>query len=181
MEVRFTEDHIRFLGYDFRGATVHPMGMVTPAHIRDADWKAIRPEIRTVRGETLFVPHDRKADLEGFCHRHGIAGVSRPDTWGDLLEPFLDTQIDADQEKATIDRLHRAGFAREAVTSIRRRLAPLMLAYNFGAMVWEWVHLGLYDLLTAANAPVIDPALQAELGAPEAFYEWTMAVAERHH
>ncbi|WP_344265000.1 hypothetical protein [Actinomadura napierensis] len=156
------------------------MGMLTPAMIRDADWKAIRPEIRTARGETLFLPHDQKADLEAFCHRHGIAGVSRPDTWGDLLEPFLDTRIDADQERATIDRLHGAGFAQEAITGIRRRLAPIMLAYNFGAMVWEWIHLGLFDLLTAANASVIDPALQAELGDPAAFYEWTMAIAEHH-
>jgi hypothetical protein len=54
-----------------------------------------------------------------------------------------------------------------------------MLAYNFDAMVWEWVHLGLFDLLTAANAPFVDPALQAELGDRAAFYEWTMAIADR--
>ncbi|MBO2458439.1 hypothetical protein [Actinomadura violacea] len=179
MEVRFAEDHICFLRYDFRGATVHPRGMVTPSRIRDADWKAIRPEIRTTRGETLFVPGDEKADLQEFCHRHGIARVSRRDTWDDLLEPFLDTRIDADQECATLDRLRGAGFAREEVAAIRQRLAPLMLAYNFDAMVWEWVALGLFDLLNAANAPVIDPGLQAALGDPATFYAWAMAIAER--
>ncbi|GAA0240396.1 hypothetical protein GCM10009527_041290 [Actinomadura nitritigenes] len=180
MEVRFGEDHVHFLSYGFRGASVHPTGTVTPARIRDADWNAIRPEIRTALGETLFVPRERKADLEAFCRRHRIAGASRSDTWADLLEPFLDTRIDAEQERATIGRLNRAGFAPTEITAIRRRLAPLMLAYNFGAMVWEWVHLGLFDLLTAANAPVIDPALQAGLGDRAAFYGWTMAIADRH-
>lgn len=179
MDVRFAEDHVRFLSYGFRGASVHPTGMVAPARIRDADWHAIRPEIRTASGETLFVPRERKADLEAFCRRHGIAEASRPDTWADLLEPFLDTRIDAGQERATIGRLYRAGFTAAEITAVRKRLAPLMLAYNFDAMVWEWVHLGLFDLLTAANAPVIDPALQAELGDRAAFYEWAMAIADR--
>jgi hypothetical protein len=180
MEVRFGEDHICFLSYDFRGASVHPRGMVTPARIRDADWTAIVPEIRTVLGETLFVPRERKADLEAFCRRHGIAQAVRPDTWEDLLEPFLDTRIGPEQERATIDRLRAAGFAPEESTGIRRRLTRLMLAYNFDAMVWAWAYLGLFDLLNAANAPVIDSALQAALGDPAAFYEWTMAIAERH-
>ncbi|KAB2364123.1 helix-turn-helix domain-containing protein [Actinomadura montaniterrae] len=180
MEVRFAEDHIRFLGYDFPGASVYPSGMVAPAGIRDADWKAIRPEVRTVLGETLFIPRERKPDLEAFCHRHGIASVSRPDTWGDLLEPFLDTQIGAAEERATIDRLRKAGFTLREIAGIRRRLAPLMLAYNFDAMVWEWVHLGLFDLLTAAGAPVVAAGLRATVGDPAAFYEWAMAIAERH-
>ncbi|WP_021595225.1 MULTISPECIES: hypothetical protein [Actinomadura] len=180
MEVSFEEDHICFRRYDFRGATVHPSGMVTPARIRDADWKAVRPEIRTTQGETLFVPHDQAADLEAFCHRHGIARRSRPDTWDDLLEPFLDTSFDPEHERATLERLREAGFPPDEVTRIRRRLTPLMLAYNFDAMVWEWTFLGLFDLLTAANAPIVEPGLQNALGDPVTFYDWTMEVAERH-
>ncbi|MWA04088.1 hypothetical protein F8568_027640 [Actinomadura sp. LD22] len=174
------EDHISFLGYEFRGASVHPRGKVTPARIRDADWTAIVPEIRTVLGETLFVPRERKSDLEAFCRRHGIERVARPDVWEDLLEPFLDTRIAPDQESATLDRLRDAGFAAHEVSAIRRRLTPLMLAYNFDAMVWAWAYLGLFDLLHAANAPVVDPGLQADLGEPAAFYAWAMAIADRH-
>lgn len=180
MEVSFQEDRICFLRYDFRGATVHPAGMVTPGRIRDADWKAIRPEIRTPQGETLFVPRDQAAGLEAFCHRHGIARRFRPDTWDDLLEPFLDTRHAPEDERATLERLREAGFSPEEVTRIRQRLTPLMLAYNFDAMVWEWVRLGLFDLLTAANAPIVEPGLQKALGDPAAFYEWTMEIAERH-
>ncbi|TMQ98436.1 hypothetical protein ETD83_19140 [Actinomadura soli] len=180
MEVSFADDHICFLRYDFRGATVHPFGMVTPDQIRDADWKAISPEIRTARGETLFVPKRRQADLERFCRRHGIVRKIRPDTWGDLLEPFLDTQFDPADERATILRLSEAGFSPEEVTGIRKCLTPLMHAYNFDAMVWEWAYLGLYDLLNAANAPIVDSGLQNALGDPKTFYGWTMKIADRH-
>ncbi|WUI00867.1 hypothetical protein OHR68_03345 [Spirillospora sp. NBC_00431] len=180
MKVAFAEDHICFLHYDFRGATVHPFGMVTPARIRDADWTAIRPEIRTTLGETLFIPHRFQSALERFCGRHDIVRVARPDTWADLLEPFLDTRFGADDERACLDRLSKAGFSPEEVTGIRQRLGPLMYAYNFDAMVWEWIHLGLFDVLNAANAPVVKSSLQIALGDPAAFYNWTMKIAEQH-
>ncbi|MES9539164.1 MULTISPECIES: hypothetical protein [unclassified Actinomadura] len=179
MEVVFAEKHIRFLYYDFRGATVHPTGMVTPAQIRDADWKAIRPEIRTTLGETLFLPSAQRSELERFCVRNGVARRSRFDAWADLLEPFLDTRFDPEDERATLTRLREAGFLSREVAEIRRRLTPLMHAYNFDAMVWEWAHLGLCDLLNAANAPVIPPGIQNELGEPAAFYAWTMMIADR--
>ncbi|TDD82868.1 hypothetical protein E1293_15770 [Actinomadura darangshiensis] len=178
MEATFAEDHICFQDYGFRGATVHPIGMVTPARIRDADWKAIDPEIRTTRGETLFVPRRQKPELEEFCHRHGIARASRYDAWGDLLEPFLDTRLGPECERATLGRLHEAGFPPAEVAGIRRRLTPLMHAYNFDAMVWEWAYLGLRDLLNAANAPIVAPALQDALGDPATFYTWTMRIAD---
>ncbi|MFI0404769.1 hypothetical protein [Actinomadura sp. 3N508] len=180
MEVSFAEDHICFLRYDFRGATVHPFGMVTPAQIRDADWKAIRPEIRTISGETLFIPKRQQTDLEQFCHRHGIVRKTRPDTWSDLLEPFLDTRFDPEDERATVLRLGEAGFSPEEVARIRERLTPLMHAYNFDAMVWEWADLSLFDLLNAANAPIVPPGLQNALGDPKTFYNWAMKIAERH-
>ncbi|MFI0367501.1 hypothetical protein ACH35V_06450 [Actinomadura sp. 1N219] len=180
MEVSFAEDHICFLRYDFRGATVHPFGRVAHAQIRDADWKAISPEIRTAHGETLFIPKRQQPDLEQFCRRHGIVRKIRKDIWADLLEPFLDTQFTPEDERATVHRLGEAGFSPEEVTRIRRRLTPLMQAYNFDAMLWEWAYLGLCDLLNAANAPIVKPSLQNALGDPKTFYNWTMEIAERH-
>lgn len=179
MEVAFAEDRIRFLRYDFRGAAVHPTGVITSAEIRDADWAAAVPEIRTIRGETLFVPRRLRSGLERFCLRNGIARRTRFDVWDDLLEPFLDTRFDPAHERATIARLRDAGFPPHEVTEIRRRLAPLMRAYNFDAMVWEWVSLGLYDLLNAANAPFVDPGVRNGLGDPAAFYGWAMRIADR--
>jgi hypothetical protein len=58
-----------------------------------------------------------------------------------LLDPFLDTW----EEQQVIDRqfewFARLGLDRDAVTRWRREVAVAMMAYNFGAHVWEWVGL----------------------------------------
>ncbi|QKW39471.1 hypothetical protein HUT06_40080 [Actinomadura sp. NAK00032] len=181
MEATIADDHIRFRRYSFRGATVHPAGVIEPSRIRDADWKAMRPEIRTTFGETLFLSWRQQSEMERFCARNGVTRRFRFDVWGDLLEPFLDTRFEPAQERATLVRLDGAGFSSREVAEIRRRLTPLMHAYNFDAMVWEWAYLGLFDLLNAANAPIVDRAVQEELGEPAAFYDWAMAIADRPH
>ncbi|MEV4145789.1 hypothetical protein AB0J40_19105 [Amycolatopsis sp. NPDC049691] len=179
MIVTFAEDHICFRQYPFAGASVHPTGVVTPDRIRDAEPGATPPEIRTTRGETLFVPHDRRAELEEFGHRHGIAVVRRRDVWADLLEPFLDTEIGAEAERATDERLHRAGIPRPEVRRIRDRLTPLMTAYNFDSMLWEWAYLGLFHLLSAVNGPLVPPGIRAGVGDPAKVHAWAMDIAER--
>ncbi|MTD59052.1 hypothetical protein [Amycolatopsis pithecellobii] len=179
MEVTFAEDYICFRTYPFPGATVHPTGVLPRARIRDADWKAWPPEIRTVTGETLFVPRSQEAELHQFCDRNGIAGHCRPDTWSDLLEPFLDTWFDPDHDRATDERLRQAGVSQEETEEIRERLTPLMKAYNFDSMLWEWVNLNLFDLLSALSGPLVPPGLQATLGDPAVLYVWAMEIADR--
>lgn len=168
------------LSYDFPGATVYPAGTLTSAQIRDADWKTAPPEVRTTLGETLFIPRKQQGDLEQFCRRNDITKKHRPDTWSDLLEPFLDTWFDPEDELATDNRLREAGLSEEEVAGIRQLLAPLMQAYDFDSMLWEWVNLGLFDLLNAATGPLVKPSLQATLGDPTTLYTWAMQIAERH-
>ncbi|TVT25206.1 hypothetical protein FNH05_32205 [Amycolatopsis rhizosphaerae] len=179
MEVSFGEDRILFLRYDFPGATVHPTGTLTAGQIRDADWELWRPEIRTTLGETLFVPHEQQAELKQFCLRNDIAGKQRLDIWSDLLEPFLDTEFSPEHVQATDNRLRQAGLSCEEAAGIRRRLTPLMHAYNFDSMLWEWVDLNLYDLLSAATGPLVAPGIQAALGDLAEFYGWAMEIADR--
>jgi hypothetical protein len=180
MEVRFAEDRICYLSYDFPGATVYPSGPVTPAQIRDADWTTARPELRTTHGETLFIPRRQWAEFEQFCRRHGIIKKYRPSTWSDLLEPFLDTWFDADDQRATEQRLHEAGLSPAEITAIRQRLAPVMNAYNFDSGLWDWVDLGLFDLLSAVSGPLVKRSLRETLGDPATLYTWAMRIAERH-
>jgi hypothetical protein len=180
MDVSFAADHIRFLHYDFPGSTVHPTGILIPAQIRDADWKITRPEIRTTLGETLFIPRKQDSELEEFCRRNDVTERRRTDIWSDLLEPFLDTWFDPEQELATEKRLHAAGLSQEEVAEIRQRIAPLMRAYNFDSMLWEWVDLGLFDLLSASSGALVPPDLPTTLGDLTVFYAWAMEIAERH-
>jgi hypothetical protein len=73
----------------------------------------------------------------------------RSSVWSALLDPFLDTW----EEQQVIDRqfewFARLGLDRDAVTRWRREVAVALLAYNFGAYVWEWVRLDLHDALVA--------------------------------
>ncbi|WIV55806.1 hypothetical protein [Amycolatopsis nalaikhensis] len=178
MKVTFAEDHVCFEWYPFRGATVYRAGAVPIARIRDADWHAIRPELRTRRGETLFVPREQSGELAEFCHRTGIPEVRRADVWADLLEPFLDTEFGAEAERATLGRLHAAGLPSAEVARIRARITPLMEAYNFDSMLWEWAYFGLYDLLQAVNGPLVAPAVRATAGDPAEVYAWAMRIAD---
>jgi hypothetical protein len=177
MDVSFAEDRVRFPRYGFRGASVHPAGDVPVERVRDADWTAMPPEIRTTDGETLFVARPHREALAGFCGRHGIPHRRRHDVWGDLLDPFLDTWFDAEDERATLDRLAGSGFGEPEVADIRARVGPVMLAYN--GIVWDWVNLNLFDLLTAMTGPLVPAHLRAELGDPAEFYRWAMRVADR--
>jgi hypothetical protein len=178
MSVTFGPDHIVFAGYEFPWASVHPHGVLTAAHIRDASMQVGPPEIRTRSGETLFLSWDDKAGLEQFCQRHAIPLTGRLDVWGNLFEPFLDTEFSPEHQAATDARLHAVGLSQESIDSIRARLTPLMRAYNFDSMLWDWTHLGLYDLLKALNGHLVHPALPASLGDLDEVYRWAMEIAD---
>jgi len=153
------------------GGTVD--GAVTTDVIADADLTATPPEIRTVSGVTLFVSAEQREELEWFCRASRIPTRTRPDVWGDLLEPFLDTQFTPEHEAATLSRLRRAGMTETEVGQIRARVGPLMLAYN--AIHWDWSHLGLADLLDAMTTEALPGG--AELGETSSFYRWAMGIA----
>ncbi|MFD6390036.1 hypothetical protein [Nocardia sp. NPDC060259] len=179
MDAVFADTEIRFASYEFPGATVYPSGAIGLAEIRDVDPRATPPEVRTVRGETLFVLAAQRSELDDFATRHGIPVRRRPDVWADLLEPFLDTSFDPDDVRATLDRLRRAGVSPAEVDEIRGRVERAMLAYNIDSMLWEWVHLGLYDLLSAGIGTLVSSAVRETVGDPAGLYAWAMEIADR--
>ncbi|GGK35216.1 hypothetical protein GCM10011591_03610 [Nocardia camponoti] len=179
MDITFAADEIRFVAYPFVGASVYPAGVLPVADIRDVDVSAWPPEIRTRAGETVFVHGGSRAELAEFCRRNGVVEVYRVDVWADLLEPFLDTQFDATHEDFTLSRLRSVGFSAGEVAEIRARVGPLMESYNFDTMLWEWVHLGLHDLLSALVWSRVSRRARRSLGDPAEVYRWAMAIAER--
>ncbi|WP_410873300.1 hypothetical protein [Nocardia sp. A7] len=179
MRVVIADTEIRFADYPFAGASVYPDGVIAISEIADADPRALPPQVRTVDGETLFLRAADRPALDEFCRRNGIETHRGPDIWGDLLEPFLDTSFDAEDQRATDTRLHRAGLSQEEIVAIRERVGPAMMSYNFDSMLWEWAHLGLDDLLSAANGVLARPAARATLGDPAQFYSWAMRIAAR--
>jgi len=182
LEVAFADGHVRFpVGHLSRiGGTVD--GTLPASAIREADPDAAPPEIRTRSGETLFVAAAQREELARFCQASQIPIRKRPDIWGDLLEPFVDTHPAPGHEAVTRARLHQAGLTDTEIDQIRARVGPLMLAYN--AVHWDWYHLGLADLLDAVTTDSLpeSPAtrlrqIRADLGDTARFYAWAMRIA----
>jgi hypothetical protein len=160
-EVTFTRGHVFFpVGHLSRIGGTFDGTLAAPA-IRDADPAAAPPEIRTLSRETLFVSAVQQQELEQFCRASQIPVRKRPDIWGDLLEPFVDTEFRPEYEEATRTRLNQAGLTDSEISQIRTRVGPLMLAYN--AFHWDWAHLGLADLLDALTTDKIPGYLHAGL------------------
>ncbi|GLY46753.1 hypothetical protein [Lentzea sp. NBRC 102530] len=177
MTVTFGPDRIVFASYRFPWASVAPHGVLRAADVRDVSSGFSPFEIRTVSGETLFLTGD-SAGLKAFCLRHSVPEVARFDVWGNLLEPFLDTSFDAAHVAATDARLRGVGLTQSDVDSIRARVRPLMEAYNLDSMLWEWAHLGLYDLLDALSGTLVPAALTSSLGDLGEVYRWAMEIAD---
>ncbi|GEE00134.1 hypothetical protein nbrc107696_05800 [Gordonia spumicola] len=173
-DVTFGDGVVTLREYPFPAASVVDRPVLHVARIRDVDPAACPPEIRTVDGETLFIVKALEPDLAAFAERNGIPQVRRPDAWGLLLEPFLDTSFTDEDARASIDALAEMGVGRDEARRVRRRVGRMMLAYN--AIMWDWADLGLADLLTAA---AWRPDLLVLRGRARDFYAWAMEIADR--
>jgi hypothetical protein len=174
--VRFLPDGIAFDRYPYPGARVHPRGLVPWSEVLEVDPAASPPEVR-IAGETLFVSHELREELARAAEAHAVPVVRRVDVWGMLLDPFLDTWFDDDVQERTLQRLEENGISRAEAASIRERVGFPMLHHN--AMLWEWVHLGLWDLLEAHRNVWVRLLRGLTPGRYCAFYAWTMEVAGR--
>ena len=175
--MEFTANIVRFPVYPFPPASIYPDQSLPVTAIRDADSSTFPPEIRTRRGETLFVPATQGQALQQFCRDHAIPQRSRPDIWADLLEPFVDTEFTTERQSVTITRLHRAGLDTRQVADTRARVRATLLSYN--AVMWDWFRLGMYDLLDAATiCPWVPAHAKQSLGDITELYHWAMAIAD---
>ena len=167
--VRADADALRFDRYPFEPASVFPEGVVPLAAIAEADLGG-PPTVRLIDGEVLFVPHPDKAVFVDFLNRHDVPLARRRSVWSALLTPFLDTEDDAESVEREFAWLASLGLERAAVDAWRREVGTAMTAYNFGTMLWEWVDLNLFDVLTAQHAR-LSPAAFTD------FYSRAMRVA----
>jgi predicted metal-dependent HD superfamily phosphohydrolase len=110
------------------------------------------PQVRCESGEILFVPTEGKTALLEFVNQEDLRIEQRLSIWSSLLSPFLDTWEEQDHIDREFEWLAKAGLTRAEVDAWRREVAVAMMAYNFGARVWEWVNLDLYDALIAQRA-----------------------------
>ncbi|MFB6892796.1 hypothetical protein ACFCX4_26185 [Kitasatospora sp. NPDC056327] len=169
-------DRLRVPASAFAPAGGEGERVVPVSALRDADPGTAPPEIRTLAGESLFLPATRRADLEEFCAANGIPLRRRPDVWGDLLEPFLDTAFTTAHREAAQARLTRVGLGEGKVAAIRAEVGPMMVAYN--SVHRDWCHLGLADLLDAATSGLVPEEHRVGRAGLAAFHAWAMEIAD---
>lgn len=150
-KVTLKVDGLHFEDYPFEPAFAFPAGKVGIDLIQEVNL-GYPSQVRLKEGDILFVPGDGKEALITCINRYDVPVVRRLFIWDALLEPFLDTW----EEQGAIDRqfvwFEKIGLPRGVVDAWRREVAVAMVAYNFGTHLWEWVQLGLYDVLTAQRA-----------------------------
>ena len=149
MKVTFGPESIVFRKYPFPGSSVYRDGNFSYESIRDVDPDAKYAEIRTLDGETLFVSDEQRADFLKVIGDKSLAVVARPDIWGLILEPFLDTEFTAAQTEHTLKKLAEFGLSRHEVERTRGEVEAAMLSYN--SPIGDWCHLCLFDVLQAVR------------------------------
>lgn len=147
--VIFTERGIKFQNYPYAPALVYPDGEILYAEIQEINSSAAPPEVWTKDGDILFIHATQKEELKAKAKEKNIPDISRMDVWDLILEPFLDTEFSEEHKERTLKLLEEQGIAREEVSRLRNELEGVMIAYNFDSMLWDWVHLGLSDVLDA--------------------------------
>ena len=160
---------LHFLDYAFEPASVFPSGKIAAGEIAEVNLGS-SSEVRLRTGEILFVGSRHKELLVTFVNQHDVPVRHRQSVWSDLLDPFVDTWSEQEVIDRQFARLAGLGLDRESATRWRREVAPAMMGFNFGAMVWEWGSLDLHDVLVAQRA-CLDPGAFAD------FYRRAMAVA----
>lgn len=140
---------LRFERYPFPPASVRREPDVA-AH-RFTAWKPgwAPPTLVLEHREVLFVSAEQREEVDDWATRHAIARPDALDVWDLLLDPFLDTEHDEAWKRRCVELLLGCGFAEDEIEDIRRSVSGPMLSYN--ALLWEWVHLGHYDVLNGCS------------------------------
>ena len=134
--------------YDFFPASVYPNKKIFANEIDEINIFGAPPEIK-IQNELIFISAKYKDELEKFGKDNNIKMEKRFDIWDAILEIYLDTEISEDQKRNTLIKLKEFGLDEKTVQNWRKRVAGPMVAYNFGTMLWDWAHLGQWDMLKA--------------------------------
>lgn len=175
--VKFDRDSIRFGDYPFPPAAVFPDGCLDFESIREVSVRSAPPEVRTHTGEILFISANHVRSLEKAVRRNSLPVVERVDIWHHILSSFLDTETDDGKALAV---LHENRISENECRELREFVAPAMRAYNCDSGLWDWTHLGLYDVLCALVENGPEPACHAFVlprNEFELFYRRAMVVA----
>ncbi len=107
------------------------------------------PPTLKIKNELIFIAKEYQNELKQFAERNNIEIFENSGNWELLLEPFLDTEYSEKDNIQICKRLNKKGINNSEIEKIRKEVEEQMLKYNFDTMLWEWVNLGLLDVLSA--------------------------------
>lgn len=141
-------DFLKIENYPFEPSIAYGQKIFKPDQIDDIDSKSYPPTIR-VGDELIFLPREKKDELEEFAKRNNIKTIERPMIWCWILEPFLDTEFTTETDERLTKLLDSYGLTIDKVKSLRTEVETQMLKYNFDTMLWEWGGFDASDVLRA--------------------------------
>jgi hypothetical protein len=144
------EDRIEYFNYPFKCSHVVNNKIVLASDIQEMVENFSPPSIRIKQGEFVFISAADKDSLITFCNSNGIPVVKIVDVWSRILDEFLDTEFSEECLQKSYKQLDICGVSRQECNDLRKEVAARMFAYNYTSCLWEWVYLGLYDLLGAS-------------------------------
>jgi hypothetical protein len=145
------ESSIRITNYPFEPSLVYPEKEITANEIDEIHPDEFPPTLK-IGGDLIFISREQIEELKAFAERNAIKTTKRNSNWNFITEPFLDTEFDEGQKRKTIELLEKNGVPERETNELRELVGAAMYKYNFDTMLWEWVNLGLLDVLSAMRA-----------------------------
>ena len=147
-QLRIESNFLQIDDYPFQPSIAYGQTKIFADTIDEIDIESYPPTIK-VKDELIFLTSEKRDELKAFARRNDLRTEKRPDIWGWILEPFLDTEFTKETDERLTSLLTEYGLTKETVDSIRKEVKTQMLKYNFDTMLWEWGGLGAEDVLKA--------------------------------
>jgi len=146
---------IKIKNYPFKPSIVYPNRIIHASEIDSISWESHPPLIR-INDECIIVSREYSDELKHFCIHNNIKTFKANSNWEWILEPYLDTEYTEETNTRLNKLLSENGISNEEVMNLRKEVKEQMLIYNFDTMLWEWISLGLADVLAAMRAKYSD-------------------------
>jgi len=149
IEYQIKDHSIEYITYPFKCSVAYKHKVIDANSINEIAKNFHPPAILVNNNEFIFINIDDKNDLISFCSRNAIPVYSRCDVWSLILDHFLDTELSEENKERGYLQLSKCGISRQECNKIRQENEKLMFAYNYTSGLWEWIYLGLFDILCA--------------------------------
>ncbi len=147
-ETEILETEIRISNYPFEPSAVYPEKTIKANDINEISWDSYPPLLR-LENEVIFISRGFSENLKQFVDRNNISSFEATRNWNWLLEPYVDTEYTEETDNRLIELLNKNGITKSEIEQLRNEVKEQMLKYNFDTMLWDWVSLGLSDVLGA--------------------------------